>query len=288
MTQARPYSSTPQACPGPEPALTSRAGPFLKWAGGKSQLLATIERRLPKHFNRYFEPFLGGGAVFFRLLPERALLSDINEELINCYRVVRDDVESLVEELRRHRNDRHHFYRIRAQNVATLSDVQRAARLIFLNKTCFNGLYRVNSKGQFNVPFGRYKNPRICDAANLLAVSRVLCSASMVCAPFEVALIEAGKGDFVYLDPPYQPISATSKFTGYTRGAFGYEDQVRLAATFKDLHKRGCLLMLSNSDSPVVRDLYADFQAEVVHATRAINCKADRRGRIRELLIVNY
>jgi DNA adenine methylase len=250
--------------------------------------LATIERRLPKHFNRYFEPFLGGGAVFFRLLPERALLSDINEELINCYRVVRDDVESLVEELRRHRNDRHHFYRIRAQNVATLSDVQRAARLIFLNKTCFNGLYRVNSKGQFNVPFGRYKNPRICDAANLLAVSRVLCSASMVCAPFEVALIEAGKGDFVYLDPPYQPISATSKFTGYTRGAFGYEDQVRLAATFKDLHKRGCLLMLSNSDSPVVRDLYADFQAEVVHATRAINCKADRRGRIRELLIVNY
>lgn len=163
----------------------------------------TIERRLPKHFDCYFEPFLGGGAVFFRLLTERALLSDINDELINCYRVVRDAVEALITGLRRHRKDRHYFYRVRAQNIEALSDIERAARLMFLNKTNFNGLYRVNSKEQFSVPFSRYKNPRIGDAINLRAVSAIWHSVSIVCAPVEIALTKIRKGDFVYLDPPY-------------------------------------------------------------------------------------
>lgn len=265
-----------------------RPGPFLKWAGGKGQLLATFNRHFPKSFNRYFEPFLGGGAVFFHLRPQQALLSDLNEELINCYQMVRDDVESVIELLRKHRNDKHYFYRIRSQDCSNLLNVERAARLIFLNKTCFNGLYRVNSKGRFNVPFGRYKNPRICDAGNLRAVSRALQNTPVHCAPFEVVLTKARKGDFIYLDPPYQPISSTSNFTGYTKGAFGSEDQIRLAATFAELSKRGCLLMLSNSDNELIRDLYKDFNTTVVHASRAINCKADRRGRINELLILNY
>jgi DNA adenine methylase len=262
--------------------------PFLKWAGGKSQLLSTFSRYFPKHFNRYFEPFIGGGAVFFHLQPERAVLSDLNHELINCYQVVRNDPETLIELLKKHRNDKHHFEAVRAQDLSRLTDEERAARLIFLNKTCFNGLYRVNSKGQFNVPFGKYKNPKICDAANLKAASRALRHTTLVHGPFEAVLVQAQKGDFVYLDPPYQPVSNTAYFTSYTRQSFSLEDQKRLASTALELSRRGCHVMLFNSDSEDVRALYSQFNIEIVQANRAINCKGDRRGRVRELLILNY
>ncbi len=287
MKSAPSGSSSPELYP-LESSSAPRPGPFLKWAGGKGQLLATFNRHFPKSFNRYFEPFLGGGAVFFHLRPERALLSDLNEELINCYQMVRDDVESVIELLRKHRNDKHYFYRIRSQDSSSLLNVERAARLIFLNKTCFNGLYRVNSKGRFNVPFGRYKNPRICDASNLRAVSATLQSTPVHCASFEVVLTKAQKGDFVYLDPPYQPISSTSNFTGYTKGSFGSEDQIRLATTYHELSKRGCLVMLSSSDSELIRRLYQDYKIAVVHANQSSNCKAGRRGLINELMILNY
>jgi len=282
---------------GPAPAVPAgsveiRPGPFVKWAGGKSRLLSAFDRLLPPGFDpsrgRYFEPFVGGGALFFHLAPARAVLSDSNPELVNCYQVVRDRVEELIALLREHKNDRQHFYKVRSLSPAGLSAAERAARLIFLNKTCFNGLYRVNSRGEFNVPFGRYDNPRICDGENLRAVSARLRDVEILCLPFEQTVRRAKAGDFVYLDPPYQPVSATANFTGYTATAFGDKDQERLAAVFSQLSKRGCLVMLSNSDSPVIRELYKDFRIAEVKASRAINCKAERRGRVSELVIMNY
>jgi DNA adenine methylase len=267
---------------------TLRPGPFLKWAGGKSQLLPVFDRYIPPKFGRYFEPFVGGGAVFFHLLPPYAMLSDLNEELINCYQVIRNDVENLIKTLQTHRNEPDYFYDVRTWSVADLTVVERAARLIFLNKTCFNGLYRVNSRGQFNVPFGKYKSPRICDADNLRAVSLSLANTEINCQSFEQIVHQAQKGDFIYFDPPYQPLSKTANFTGYTKNAFRSEDQERLALTFRKLSRRGCYVMLSNSDSEYVRDLYSKFHIEVVKAHRAINCKGDRRGVINELLIMNY
>ncbi len=246
----------------------------------------------PKNFNGYFEPFIGGGAVLFHLLTKnpdlQATLSDSNEELINCYRCVRDEVEDVIDALRKHRNDIHHFYKVRAQDVKRLSNAERAARLIFLNKTCFNGLYRVNRKGQFNVPFGRYKNPKICDEQNLRTVSRALTYVQLYSKPFDSVLERANKGDFVYFDPPYQPLSKTANFTSYTSKAFAVSDQQRLADVFKALSERGCQVMLSNSDNEVIRDLYRDFRIEEVLATRAINSDPQKRGKITELLILNY
>jgi DNA adenine methylase len=273
-------------------ARLANASPFLKWAGGKSRLLQTFDRYFPASFNstknRYFESFIGGGAVFFHLSPHKAVISDLNPELINCYTVIKDNVEELIVALRKHKNDKDHFYRVRALDTDKLTPVERAARLIFLNKTCFNGLYRVNSRGQFNVPFGRYTNPKICDELNLREVSFALAGVDINCGPFEAILKRARKGDFIYLDPPYQPVSATSNFTGYTATCFGNSDQERLADVARILSKRGCLIMLSNSNADFVRDLYRDFRIETVHTSRAINCKADRRGRIAELLIMNY
>lgn len=247
-----------------------------------------FDRFFPANFNRYFEPFIGGGAVFFHLLPPHAMLSDSNEELINCYQVIRNDCEKLIKALQEHRNDPDYFYEVRSWNIRDLSKVQRAARLIFLNKTCFNGLYRVNSSGQFNVPFGKYKNPRICDADNLRAVSNALKNTIINCQSFDQIVQQAQKGDFIYFDPPYQPISKTANFTGYTKNAFRSEDQERLALTFGKLSRRGCYVMLSNSENEYVRDLYAKYHIETVKANRAINCKGDRRGAINELLIMNY
>ncbi len=268
------------------------AYPFLKWAGGKSQLLGQFETMFPKAFNGYLEPFIGGGAVLFHLLnknPDRAAtLSDSNEDLINCYRCVRDEVEDVIDALKKHRNDIHHFYKIRAQDVKKLSNAERAARLIFLNKTCFNGLYRVNRKGQFNVPFGRYKNPKICDEQNLRTVSRALTYVQLYCKPFDSVLERAAKGDFVYFDPPYQPLTNTSNFTSYTSKAFAISDQQRLADVFKALSDRGCHVMLSNSDNEIIRDLYREFRIEEVMASRAINSNPQKRGKITELLILNY
>jgi DNA adenine methylase len=266
--------------------------PFLKWAGGKGQLLPTLSTFLPTKFGRYFEPFVGGGAMFFHLYGQRpalnAVLSDLNEELINCYEVIRDQVDELIDDLRKHKNESDYFYKVRAQSPRKLTRTERAARIIYLNKTCFNGLYRVNSQGQFNVPFGSYKNPRTCDEENLRAVSLALAHADLSCSTFEQSLKRAKRGDLIYLDPPYQPISSTSNFTGYTKGCFSSNDQAALAELVGKLSDRGCKIMLSNSDNEYIRELYSDFRIETVYANRAINCKGDRRGKITEVLILNF
>lgn len=274
------------------PSVVSPASPFLKWAGGKSQLLNTFQTHLPETFKSYFEPFTGGAALFFYLHNNkrvvRSQLSDQNEELINCYTVVRDNVDELIDDLKKHINDEEYFYHLRAVDARSLSEIQRASRLIYLNKTCFNGLYRVNSKGHFNVPFGFYKNPNTCNETNLRACSKSLQEVKIKHQPFELVLDQAKKGDFVYFDPPYHPLNSTSNFTSYTKQSFTAEDQRRLADTFEQLHKRGCKVMLSNSDCELIRDLYASFRIETVYAMRAINCKAKGRGRITELLVLNY
>jgi len=266
--------------------------PFLKWAGGKGQLLKQFEPYYPDRFARYFEPFIGGGAVFFSMAAKqqdlRATISDCNFELINCYQVIQNHVDELCFALREHLNDADHYYRVRAMDVSALNPISRAARLIYLNKTCFNGLYRVNRSGKFNVPFGKYKNPRIVDDTNLRNVSRLLQRTDIRHSNFDESLEQARKGDFVYLDPPYQPLSTTSNFTSYTATSFSSADQERLADTFRKLSNRGCLVMLSNSDTELIEDLYRGFNLHRVMATRAINCKGNSRGRISELLITNY
>ncbi|RLI52957.1 MAG: DNA adenine methylase [Candidatus Thorarchaeota archaeon] len=274
--------------------------PFLKWAGGKGQLLEDLDQVFPPDFSRYFEPFLGGGAVFFHLsrigFGGQSILSDTNPELITAYQVVRNSVEALIDELQSgfYVSTKEVFYEIRGWDREPswrhVDPVRRTARMIYLNRTCYNGLYRVNQKGQFNVPFGRYKNPTICDEENLRAVSKALKNAKILCADFAEALQDAGPGDFVYLDPPYQPMSDTAYFTEYTSGGFGVDEQKRLADVFLDLHKRGCLVLESNSDVPLIRKLYENdaFITETVQARRAISCDPTGRGTVGELLIRNY
>ena len=274
--------------------------PFVKWAGGKGQLLAQLDPYLPARLAGYVEPFVGGGAVFFhlyrqgRLRGKKVVLIDSLEELINCYRVVRDQVEALIAELGRHeagKTDRDYYYQVRAwdrqSDYGRRSDVERAARFVFLNRTCYNGLYRVNRSGEFNVPFGRYRNPTICDAANLRAASHALQGVQLLADDFSRCLEISGAGDFVYLDPPYHPLSDTASFTGYTAGDFGVEDQRRLAGMFRQLDRRGCQLMLSNSSTALVEELYAGYEQVQVHASRPISARADRRGLVAELLVLN-
>jgi DNA adenine methylase len=271
--------------------------PFVKWAGGKAQLLEAFERFFPANFGVYHEPFLGGGAVFFHLVNRRArfeaILSDTNAELINAYRVIKGQVDDVITLLENHRAEyradpRNYFYSVRASEPEP--KVERAARLIFLNKTCFNGLYRVNKKGEFNVPCGWYLDPSIFDEENLRSVSTALgwSDTKLRVADFEEATKDAKKGDFVYFDPPYHPLSKTSSFTGYTREDFTEKDQERLATKFRELDRKGCLVMLSNSYTPRVFDLYEGFEIQTVHATRMINCKAEGRGKIKELIVRNY
>ena len=265
-----------------------KATPFLKWAGGKSELLPEIEKRLPRSFSTYWEPFIGGGALYFRLSPASAVISDGNEELVNCYQVVRDEVEGLIAALRKHSNNKEHFLRTRRMQPWQLEPVDRAARLIYLNKTCYNGLYRVNQRGEFNVPFGRYENPRICDENGLRECSRVLREADVVCRDFRHLLYKAKPGDFVYFDPPYSPISKTSSFTAYSESPFDQREQKALRQVFNALDDRGCHVMLSNSDTEYTRKLYHKFNVEAVQASRAINSRADKRGKVSELIITNY
>ena len=267
-----------------------KARPFIKWAGGKHQLLPALSKRFPPLVGneRYFEPFLGGAAVFFHLGHPRSFLSDSNHDLVELYQVVQQDVEELIEALKTQRNQREYFYQVRSQNPRELTRVQRAARLIFLNKTCFNGLYRVNSKGQFNVPFGRYKNPAICDAKRLRAAGAALQRAHISLRDFESVLEKAKPGDFIYFDPPYHPLKKTSSFTSYTAGKFGEEEQRRLARVYAQLAEQGCYVMLSNSDTPLIRELYRNFHIHEIQANRSINSKPEGRGRITELLILNY
>lgn len=262
--------------------------PFLKWAGGKGRLLEQFAPLLPKKYARYFEPFLGGGALFFGLRPKKARLSDVNAELVDCYTAVRDDVDSLIAELKRHRYEKDHFYRVRALDPRSLSLPARAARTIFLNKTAFNGLYRVNSSGQFNVPFGRHRDPQFCDEDNLRACCRALRKVELIVADFTDVLKKSNEGDFVYFDPPYVPVSKTAYFTAYAPGGFGWPDQQRLAAVFVELDRMGVQVMLSNSDVPALRKLYAGYRLDRVAAARAINSKVEGRGKIAELVVRNY
>ncbi len=275
--------------------ITAKAEPFLKWAGGKGQLLKQYEVFFPEKFNNYLEPFVGGGAVFFYLHNtsrlnngKRIILIDSNYELVNCYLAIKKNVNKLIVILSSSKfvNKENVYYKIRKEEPQ--DEFERAARTIYLNKTCFNGLYRVNSQGKFNVPFGGYKNPLICDTENLIAVSRVLQNVEILCADFERCLEFAKRGDFIYFDPPYQPLSKTSSFTSYTKAPFSEKDQHRLFFIFKELDKIGCKVMLSNSDTHLIRKLYKGFRIEVVYAKRAINCKASGRGEISELVILNY
>jgi DNA adenine methylase len=267
--------------------------PFLKWVGGKSQLLEQMEPLLPRTFKRYFEPFVGGAALFFDLRAKEridagAYLSDVNKELIDCYVAVRDHVEDVIRALRDHKYESRHYYAVRAQNPEDLPLPKRAARTIFLNKTGYNGLYRVNKSGQFNVPFGRFKNPLFLDENNLRACSRALQGISIEVADFARVLETAKKRDFVYFDPPYVPRSPTSDFTAYIPGGFGAAEQKKLAEVFAELAKRGVYVMLSNSDTPFVRELYAGFYIDVVYAARSVNSNASRRGKLPEVVVRSY
>jgi DNA adenine methylase len=280
------------------PFLVSKrveAQPFLKWAGGKASLLRQLEEFFPHEIDRYIEPFLGGGAVFFHLkhrFPDmRPFLRDSNEELINCYRVVRDRPEDLMQLLDEHISAFRaggdvYFYAIRKQNDLT-DDVARAARTIFLNKTCFNGLYRVNAKGEFNTPVGSNKNPNLYSRENLLVASAVLQDAQLEAQDFRKTAGEAYRGDFIYFDPPYLPISAYSDFKRYTLEQFREADQVELVRIFRELDAKGCRVVLSNSEHRRTRELYAGFLIQAVSAPRFINCKPGGRGKISELVITN-
>ncbi len=263
--------------------------PFLKWAGGKTKLIQQYNFYFPKVYKTYYEPFLGGGAVFFYLNPTNATLTDINAELVNAYRCVKDNVEELIKLLDIHqlKHSRDYYYDVRRFAYAT--DIEKAARLIYLNKTCFNGLYRENSQGEFNVPIGKYKNPKICNPVLLRAVSVTLQNAQIEVRPFEDILNYARSGnDFVYFDPPYHPLSSTSNFTAYSRYLFSQSDQIRLKEVFAELAKRGVKVMLSNSDCEFIRELYSEFNIYSILASRLINSKATNRGKISEVLITSY
>jgi DNA adenine methylase len=273
--------------------------PFVKWAGGKRQLVDELLKRRPEKYNRFLEPFIGGGALFFSLKPENAYISDINQELIGLYNVVREEVDALVEELKklearyRQGDSQEYFYKVRNADreakYASWSPVKKAARFIFLNKTCFNGLYRVNSKGQFNTPFGFYKNPAIVDANNLRSCSKVLAETEIRHADFGAVIAVAEEGDLVYFDPPYVPLTSTANFTSYTGEGFDLDMQLKLREVCDELDRMGVLWMLSNSHTKFVLDLYKqDYYVHKVEANRAINCKAEGRGKIKEVIVTNF
>lgn len=266
------------------------ARPILKWAGGKRQLLGRLLPLVPETFGTYCEPFLGGGAMLLALEPARAVACDMNAEFVNVYRCVRDEREALVRELSTYENTAELFYEVRSLDrdpaaFAALTDVQRAARTIFLNRTCYNGLYRVNSAGQFNAPFGGYKGPDIVNAAGLAAVSGYLRGndVTLLEGDYRQALDMLSAGDFCYLNPPYD-----ATFTGYTKGGFGAGEQERLAEACRELDRGGVRFMLSNSATDLVRELYAGWRIEVVKARRAINSKGSARGPVDEIVVMNY
>jgi len=272
--------------------------PFVKWVGGKRQLLKQFrELNLypPECFNpesnTYFEPFVGGGAVFFDLLPKHAELSDTNRELVVTYNVIKDNVDSLIKSLKKHIYNKEYYLGVRAQDINELSDIEIASRFIFLNRTGFNGMYRVNKSGQFNVPFGRYRNPLICDENNLRKVSEALQGITITHRDYKDVLELAKIGDFIYFDPPYYPLNPTSSFTAYTAKGFFEKEQIELRDTFVKLHERGCFVMLSNSDTPFINELYSELEGVSINkiiAGRAINSKGSKRGKINEVLITNY
>ena len=273
--------------------------PFVKWAGGKRQLIPVLSQNLPKEFGTYYEPFLGGGALLFHILSEkmgkRCGVSDLNSDLILTYTTIRDKTEDLIRSLKNHarnykKDSKSYYYLIRESNPR--SAVEKTSRLIFLNRTCFNGLYRVNRKGKFNVPLGRYTNPSIVNEENLRSVAHVLQSSkiSILCRDFESVLRDAKKGDLVYFDPPYQPVSSTANFTSYTNKSFTTEDLARLAELCLKLDSKGCKVLLSNSYSKEVVDVFKEknWNLSKIAANRAINSNSDKRTGHYELLIKNY
>lgn len=278
--------------------VNEKPKPFVKWVGGKRQLLKQFREMglyPPDDFdpltNTYFEPFVGGGAVFFDLLPQNAELSDLNSELVTAYNVIKNDVDALIKSLKKHKYEKEYYLKIRAKNPKELSNVEVASRFIYLNRTGFNGMYRVNSRGGFNVPFGRYDNPIICDEENLLKVSKALQKVAIKNQDYKNVLQKAKKGDFVYFDPPYYPVSKTASFTSYTADSFLEKEQAELRDTFIELHKRGCFVMLSNSDTPLINELYSNIKGvrvSKVIAGRAINSNGAKRGKINEVLVTNY
>ena len=273
----------------------AHAAPVVKWVGGKRQLLPQILPLIPKRMSAYCEPFLGGGAVLFALQPRRALVNDLNQDLITVYRVIKENADALIEHLSRHENTPEYFYRIRdldrdREAYAALSDVEKASRLLYLNKTCYNGLFRVNASGAFNSPYGHYRRPNIVNEQTIRGVSRYFnsCDITFFSEDFAAVLNRVPRGGFVYLDPPYDPVSDTASFTGYNRGGFGREEQVRLKACCDALTARGVKFLLSNSATPFIRELYGSYRVSIVQARRAVNSVASRRGAIEEVLVRNY
>lgn len=272
--------------------LREETYPIVKWVGGKRQLMFELLKNMPKDYNRYFEPFIGGGALFFELQPNNAYISDMNEELINLYQVVRDNVDELITDLQKHDILKEYFMEIRnidrTEEYQNWSDIKKASRFIYLNRTCFNGMYRVNSKGEFNVPFGHYKNPRILDENNLINCSHLLQRTEIKQADFSEILKKVKKGDFVYFDPPYVPLSETSSFTSYTKDGFDIDMQFKLRGVCDELDSMGVKFLLSNSDTKLVNELYENYNIKKVFASRQINANADGRGKITEVLVRNY
>lgn len=275
--------------------------PFLKWVGGKTQLLPEIELRLPKTFSTYYEPFVGGGAVYFNLAHriQTAHLSDVNADLINVYSVVKESSKELLQELSHHKNTEEHFYNLRNADrqpeYVYWTPVQKAARFIFLNKTCFNGLYRVNSKGEFNTPFGKYSNPNLCDQLTIEACSSVLNQTNTTFGAHGYADIvnmvkskEDPSSIFVYFDPPYVPLTKTSNFVSYSKGGFGEAEHIELASVYTTLSTMGVKCMLSNSSTPLVFDLYKNYTIHTVSAKRNIACTTQGRRSVLEVLVTNY
>ena len=270
--------------------------PFTKWTGGKRQLLGELRSYMPETYGRYFEPFVGGGALFFDLAPEKAVINDFNEELINAYRQIKNNPAELINLLIKHKenNSKDYYLELRSADrdgrISRMTGVERAARILYMLRVDFNGLYRVNSKNQFNVPYGRYKNPKIVDVDLLYQISEYLNEndVEILQTDFAEAVKDAQTGDFVYFDPPYIPLNETSSFTSYTHEGFSYEEQVRLRNTFKELTERGVYAMLSNSSSPLVEELYKDFNIYFVEAQRTNGAKSSSRGKISEIIVTNY
>ena len=269
--------------------------PVLKWVGGKRQLIETFLPLLPKRITSYCEPFVGGGALLFHLQPDTAQVNDINKDLICVYTTIRDSVDKLIGELKKYKNESDFFYSVRdwdrnKEKYSSLSEVEKAARILYLNKTCYNGLYRVNNAGEFNSPFGNYRNPNIVNEPVLRAVSSYFNKATIHFSSMDYAEVLSGikKGTFVYLDPPYDPVSETSSFTGYSKGGFPREEQIRLRESCDELHRRGIKFMLSNSATPFIMEQYREYNITVVQAKRAINSIGSKRGDVDEVVVRNY
>lgn len=276
--------------------------PFIKWVGGKGKLISELEKYFPKEFNRYYEPFVGGGALFFYLKQTKNIsfssINDINSKLITAFIQIQQNPEKLITLLKNIETEykklsledqEKFFYQKRElYNKENNDELTTAAYLIFLNKTCFNGMYRENSKGEYNIPFGDQKNATVCDEKNILAVSECLKNTDITNQSFEESINNCQKGDFIYFDPPYYPINTTSNFTSYSRSTFGSREQEKLKSVFTDLAQKGCFVMLSNSNTPYIIDLYKDFNINYLYAARSINSKGDKRGKIKEVVVTNY